>query len=104
MTAQTTTTEDLLGILGVVAALGLVLVICLLTVRAILQAADHPAPTSLVVALSILTLVAIGGGISTNSNEAWTIAAAGVGALAGSVTAIFQKPHDDDDQPPKENP
>jgi hypothetical protein len=38
-----------------------------------------------------LTLFAISGGIASRNDEAWTIAAAGIGALAGSVTSMFQQ-------------
>lgn len=68
----------------------LVLLAALLMTLAISQASKKPAPSALITALSMLTLFAIAGGMATNSDEAWTIAAAGVGALAGSVTSLFQ--------------
>jgi uncharacterized membrane protein len=54
-------------------------------------AARRPPPAALITALSMLTLFSIAGGIATANDEAWTIAAAGVGALAGSVTSMFQE-------------
>jgi uncharacterized membrane protein len=57
---------------------------------ALYWAVKQPPPAALVTALSILTLFAIAGGIVSTSDEAWTIAAAGVGGLAASVTSVFQ--------------
>lgn len=62
----------------------------LLMAVAISRAARQPAPSALITALSMLTLFSIAGGVATNNDEAWTIAAAGVGALAGSVTSLFK--------------
>jgi hypothetical protein len=62
----------------------------LLMAVALSKAAKQPAPSALITALSMLTLFSVAGGIATNNDEAWTIAAAGVGALAGSVTSLFQ--------------
>jgi hypothetical protein len=73
----------------VLAAIALVLVVALVLTRSLLAAGRLPPPTALVTALSVLTLFAMAGGIAQRGNEAWTIAAAGVGALAGSVTAIY---------------
>jgi len=71
------------------AAISVVLLIAVVLTRALLEAGRLPPPTALVTALSVLTLFAMAGGIAQRGNEAWTIAAAGVGALAGSVTAIY---------------
>jgi hypothetical protein len=73
----------------VLAAIFLVLVVAVVLTLALLKAGQLPPPTALVTALSVLTLFAMAGGIAQRGNEAWTIAAAGVGALAGSVTAIY---------------
>jgi hypothetical protein len=56
-----------------------------------MKAAKLPAPTALITALALLSLFSVAGGIATNNDAAWTIAAAGVGALASSVTTIFQQ-------------
>lgn len=73
----------------VLVAIGLVLLVAVVLTWALLKAGQMPPPTALVTALSVLTLFAMAGGIAQRGNEAWTIAAAGVGALAGSVTAIY---------------
>jgi len=68
-----------------------VLIAAVIISLAIIHASKSPPPTALVLSLSLLTLFAVAGGIATNNDQAWTIAAAGVGALAGSVTAIFRE-------------
>jgi hypothetical protein len=73
----------------VLVAIALVLLVAVVLTWALLKAGSLPPPTALVTALSVLTLFAMAGGIAQRGNEAWTIAAAGVGALAGSVTAIY---------------
>lgn len=68
----------------------LVVVVTSVFVYALIRAGRLPPPTALVTALSVLTMLAIAGGIFSENDEAWTIAAAGIGALAGSVTAVFR--------------
>lgn len=77
-------------LIALIVALLLVLAIAWLLVRALVQVASLPAPSTLVTALSILTLLSIAGGIATENDEAWAIAAAGIGALAGSVSALYR--------------
>lgn len=48
----------------------------------------HPGP--IVVSLSMLTSIALVGGLLTDSVEALTLAATGLGALAGSLSAIYR--------------
>ena len=91
-----TTLDRILGVSAagaVVLALAVTLVLLSagLIAWAILRSAKMPPPTSLITALALLSLFAIAGGITTNNDAAWTIAAAGVGALASSVTTIFQQ-------------
>jgi hypothetical protein len=69
------------GVVVLVAAIVMALVLAF-TVRL-------PPPAALIAALTMLTLFAIAGGMATSNDESWTIAAAGVGALAGSVTSLF---------------
>jgi len=79
------------------AALGLDLVIVVLAlaaagfllVWAMLRTSDREPPAMVTVTLSLLTLVSIGGFIITESDILGTIAATGVGALAGAVTNLF---------------
>lgn len=74
----------------VLVAMLLIVTITIVFVRALVTAGRLPPPAALVTALSVLTMLAIAGGIFADSNSAWTIAAAGIGALAGSVTAVFR--------------
>jgi len=74
---------------GFAVGMAAVLLIMLILTRTLMAAAVLPHPAILVSSLSVLTLLAIGEGLATDNDEAWTIAAAGIGALAGSVTAVF---------------
>jgi len=76
---------------ALVVGMAMVLVAATVVSFAVLRASKYPPPTALITALSILTLFAISGGIASRNDEAWTIAAAGIGALAGSVTSMFQQ-------------
>lgn len=61
---------------------------------AVLRAANYPHPTSMVTALSLLTLLSLMGlGITDGeaANTFGTLAATGIGAIAGAVTSQFQK-------------
>lgn len=82
-------------IVSVVIGLFLILLIALILTRAIVKAGSLPPPATLVTALSVLTLLSIAGGITTNNDEAWAIAAAGIGALAGSVSTVYQNTTDE---------
>jgi predicted Kef-type K+ transport protein len=79
------------GAVAFVIGVGMVLIAAVVIAFAVIRSARYPAPTALIVALSLLTLFAVAGGIASSNDEAWTIAAAGMGALAGSVTSIFQE-------------
>lgn len=57
----------------------------------ITDAARLPAPSALIVALSLLTLVAVLGALFTGDESAWTVGATGIGAMAGSLTAVYQR-------------
>jgi hypothetical protein len=76
----------------------LILGSALLITWAILRSAKLPPPTALITSLALLSLFAIAGGITTKTEAAWTIAAAGVGALAASVTSMFQNTRYDPSQ------
>ena len=73
-----------------VLGMAMVLLATVIVSFAVLRASKYPPPTALITALSLLTLFAVAGGIASRNDEAWTIAAAGIGALAGSVTSMFQ--------------
>lgn len=71
-------------ILGLVAA-----VVAMIVAYAILKAADKPAPTLLVMSLSMLTLLAVVAFVITGSQEMGTLAGVGLGALAAAVSSMF---------------
>jgi hypothetical protein len=79
------------AVAALIVGMAMVLVAATVVSFAVLRASKYPPPTALITALSILTLFAIAGGIASRNDEAWTIAAAGIGALAGSVTSMFQQ-------------
>lgn len=78
------------GVAIIALAVLLVLAAAILIAFAVIRSASLPPPTALITSLSLLSLFAIAGGIATNNDAAWTIGAAGVGALASSVSNIFQ--------------
>lgn len=68
---------------------------------AILRAARYPAPTLMVTTLAILTMLAlIGLGTAGDdiAREFGTLAAVGMGALAGAVTNQFGRPNNKEDE------
>jgi uncharacterized membrane protein len=73
-----------------------------LLTRGLIGAGQHPAPSMLVVSLSLLTLTALLGGLITGSETALALAGAGIGALAGAVSSTFtqQRRNRDDDPDP----
>jgi hypothetical protein len=79
------------AVTGLVLGMAMVLIAATVISFAILRASKFPPPTALITALSLLTLFSVAGGIASRNDEAWTIAAAGIGALAGSVTSMFQE-------------
>jgi hypothetical protein len=76
----------------------LVLASAMLIAWAVIHSASLPPPAALITSLALLSLFAIAGGIATDTEAAWTIAAAGVGALAASVTSMFQNTRYDPSQ------
>jgi len=78
------------GATAFVLSVVMVLIAAVVISFAILRASKFPPPTALITALTLLTLFSVAGGIASRNDEAWTIAAAGIGALAGSVTSMFQ--------------
>lgn len=82
----------------VVVILGLFMAFGALLVWSLLRAASFPPPASLVVALGLLTFLALAGYIASDQTELATLAATGFGALAGAVSSQFtSRGHDDDD-------
>lgn len=76
---------------GVVIGLALVAVIVGVVVFALMRAARHAPNAMITISLSVLTLVALAGYIATQSETLGAIAAGGVGALGGALTALFQQ-------------
>lgn len=61
-----------------------------------LRAAEKPAPTLIIIATAVITALAlIGYAFKPEAGELAAIAAAGIGSLAGSVSALFARRGDD---------
>jgi hypothetical protein len=81
--------------LAVVIAFVLTMATAGVVVWALLRAGRLPSPMALVVALSLLSMLALGAFVFTNNESLLTITATGVGALAGAVSTQFRRPDDD---------
>lgn len=84
----------------VVVILGLFMAFGALLVWSLLRAATYPPPASLVVALGLLTFLALAGYIASDQTELATLSATGFGALAGAVSSQFTHRDRDDDETP----
>lgn len=82
--------DDTLEALGIelVLSLGLVTVIVGIIVWALLRAASRKADVGVIVAVTILTALAIFGFIATRQEALITLAGTGLGALAGAITNL----------------
>lgn len=99
MTVNATTVWLIIGV-----ALTATLVALVLS-WAVLKAGKHPAPTMLVLAVALLSITALIGGLVLDNDSALAIASAGLGALAGAVSSTFTiqpRFHDRPPQPPGE--
>jgi hypothetical protein len=74
----------------IIALVVALLVIGLGLVWAIIKVRHEPAPAMLTITLGLLTLVCILGYFVTRDNTLGTLAGAGLGALAGSLTNVLQ--------------
>lgn len=88
------------------AAVFIIVVVAWGLTLALLRAARYPHPTSMITALALLTLLSLLGLGMTDgepANTFGTLAATGMGALAGAVTSQFNQHNQtkgkDDDQP-----
>lgn len=66
---------------------------------AILRAGRLPSPMSLVVALALLSMLALVAFVFTGTESLLTITATGVGALAGAVSTQFRGKDEGDNSP-----
>lgn len=62
--------------------------------KAMIKAAEFPDPQPLVIALALLTLIALLGALVSGNENAYTLAATGLGAIAGAVTATWGNKRD----------
>lgn len=74
----------------IIALIAALLVIGTGLVWAIIKVRHEPAPAMLTITLGLLTLVCILGYFVTRDNTLGTLAGAGLGALAGSLTNVLQ--------------
>lgn len=89
----------LLAVLGAeaVAVLVLVLLFAGLASFVLLRASSRP-PVLIVIALTLITFAVLALSVVTRDPEALTLAATGLGALAGAVSALFRSPNEKDDE------
>jgi uncharacterized membrane protein len=74
---------ELIAILALIGLVGFILV------WALIKVSSREPSAMVTITLGLLTLVAMGGFILTQSDILGTIAATGIGALAGAVTNLF---------------
>ena len=86
-----TPSDETLQALGieVVLALVLIAIIAGLVVFALLRAASRKIDIGVIVAVTILTLIAIVGFVLTQQEALITLAGTGLGALAGAITNLI---------------
>lgn len=95
-------------VLAVLAIIVLAVLAALMVTRGLIAASRAPAPAMLVVSLSLLSLTALLGGMIFSEDSAISLAGAGLGALAGAVSAMFTgtnrncPPEDPSSGPPDE--
>lgn len=94
--------------LSITAIIAVSVVSAVILTRGLISAGRGPAPSMLVVSVSLLSLTALIGGLIFDSDSALALAGAGVGAIAGALSSVFTnnpaRPcKDDDDDPPTEN-
>lgn len=73
-------------------------------VWAIVKVRSEPAPAMLTITLGLLTLVSLLAFVLTRQNVLATLAATGLGALAGSLTNVLQRPRHHPPIPPPTTP
>lgn len=76
----------LILVLGVLAYTG---VMAMLFTKTLLRSSEFPSPHALTTSLTLLTFVALTAAIATNSAALETIAATGMGAIAGALSHVF---------------
>lgn len=92
---------DTVSLIGFELVLGLALLFLIvgLLVFALLRSARLEPRGMVVVAVSVLTVVALGGALVTGSDSIAQLAAVGLGALAGAVSELFTAHRDGPDTP-----
>jgi hypothetical protein len=84
-------------ILGLIVAVVLAALVIAAISFGLFRAGKLPHPAPLVISLSLLAIVALVGGLITNNGDAFTIAATGVGALAGALSVAAKRSSGDDE-------
>ena len=83
-------------IVGVLVGVGLV--------WALLKASEKPDPALVVTSLSLITMAALVGYGLTKLEIMGGLAATGIGALAGAIAGLYQKPADTESPPEDDTP
>lgn len=86
----------------VITALFITLLLVLTLVWALLRSGRYPASISLVIALSLLTIVSIALFSVSGQETLGTLAATGMGALAGAVSAVWTDRRNEQAKQPEE--
>ena len=79
------------------AAIGVIVGSAWVLTWGLLRAATLPHPMAVVIALSILTSLSIGAALMADelADQFTTLAATGIGAIAGAVTSAYNRKDDD---------
>jgi hypothetical protein len=97
-------TADAIGqlLLGLIVAVVLSALVIGAISWGLFRAGKLPHPAPLIISVSLIGLVALVGGLITNNGDAFTIAATGVGALAGALSIAAKGPRSNDKDTPDE--
>lgn len=92
-------TTDTIGslILGLIVAVVLASLVIAAISWGLFRAGRLPHPAPLIISVSLIGLVALVGGLITGNGDAFTIAATGVGALAGALSIAAKGSSKDDE-------
>lgn len=77
------------NVLAVLSVISMAIFAAVALTRGLIYAGRAPAPSMLVVSVSLLSLTALIGGLIFDSDSALALAGAGVGAIAGALSSVF---------------
>lgn len=77
------------SVLAVLSVIAMAILAAVILTRGLIYAGKAPAPSMLVVSVSLLSLTALIGGLIFDSDSSLALAGAGVGAIAGALSSVF---------------